>query len=103
MQLPISSDNTLHFYRYLKTHVLVAELQFLLPIYVPIQLRAQQLQMYEIFNLPVPYGDMSAKYKINDKYIGITYVKWQRAVITEQQYWTCFYTKGQFWKEDMSF
>ena len=40
MPLPISLDNTLHFYRYLKTHVLVAEEQFL-HINVPIQDRAQ--------------------------------------------------------------
>ena len=40
MHLPISSDNTLHFYRYLKTHILVADGQFLLFIDVPIQNRA---------------------------------------------------------------
>ena len=36
MYLPVSSDGTLHFYRYLCTHVLVAEEQFLLLIVVPI-------------------------------------------------------------------
>ena len=66
MYLPISTDNTLHSYRYLKTHVLVAE-QFLLLIDVPIQDRTQQLQIYESFKLPVPHGNMSARYKINEK------------------------------------
>ena len=54
-------------------HVLIAEEQFHLFIDVPIQDRAQQLHIFEIFNLPVPHGDMSARYEINDKYIGITY------------------------------
>ena len=37
MHLPVSLDDTIHFYRYLHTHVLVAEEQFLLLIDVPIQ------------------------------------------------------------------
>ena len=32
LHLPVSSDNTLHFYRYLHTHVLIANKQFLLLI-----------------------------------------------------------------------
>ena len=59
MHLPISSDNILHSYRYLKTHVLIAEEQFPLLIGVSIQDRAQKLQIYKIFNLPVPHGDVS--------------------------------------------
>ena len=37
MHLPISSEDTLHFYRYLHTHVLIADEQFLLLINAPIQ------------------------------------------------------------------
>ena len=37
MHLPISSDDTFHFYWYLNTHILIAEGQFLLLIDVPIQ------------------------------------------------------------------
>ena len=37
MHLPVSSEDTLHFYRYLCTHVLIADEQFLSLIYVPIQ------------------------------------------------------------------
>ena len=41
MHLPIPSSDPLHFYRYLWTHVLVEENQFLLLIDIPIQDRAQ--------------------------------------------------------------
>ena len=37
LHLPVSPDDTLHFYRYLYTHVLIANKQFLLLIDVPIQ------------------------------------------------------------------
>ena len=37
MHLPISSEDVLHFYRYLCTHILVADEQFLLLTDVPIQ------------------------------------------------------------------
>ena len=94
MILPISLDKTLHFYKYLKTHVLVAEEQFLLLIDVPIQDRVQHHQTYEIFNLPVPHGDILTRYKINDTYIGITYDETQMVVITDQQYSTCLHTNG---------
>ena len=73
MHLPISLDDTLHFYQYLSTHVLMADGQFLLLINVPIQNRAQQLQIYEVFSLVVPYINLSAQYKIICKYIGVTY------------------------------
>ena len=46
MHLPMSSDDTLYFYRYLCTHILVAEEQFLLMIDVPIQDHTQQLKIY---------------------------------------------------------
>ena len=60
MHLPVSSDNTLHFYRYLHTHVLVAEEQFLLLIDIPIQDHAQQLTFYQVINLFIPRGNLSA-------------------------------------------
>ena len=55
MHLPISSEDTLHFYRYLCTHILIADAQFLLLIKVPIQDHAQQLEIYEVFNLAIPH------------------------------------------------
>ena len=98
MHLPISLDDTLHFYWYLKTHMLVANGQFLLLTDVSLQGRAQQLQIYEIFNLPVSHSDVSAQYKIYNKYIGITYDETQAVMITKQQYSTCLHANGQFCK-----
>ena len=60
VHLPVSSDDTLHFYRYLCTHILVAEEQFLLLIDEPIQDHAQQLKIYQVFNLLIPKGNLSA-------------------------------------------
>ena len=51
LHLPVSSDDTLHFYRYLHTHVLIANKQFLLLIDVPIQDRSQQITIYKVFTL----------------------------------------------------
>ena len=42
MHVPISSGDALPFYRYLHTHVLIVDEQFLLLINVPIQDHAQQ-------------------------------------------------------------
>ena len=55
MHLPVSLDNTFHFYRYLHAHVLVAEEQFLLLIDVPIQDHTQQLEIYQVSNLLIPW------------------------------------------------
>ena len=46
MHLPVSSENILHFYRYLHTHVLITDEKFLLLIDVPIQDCAQQFEIY---------------------------------------------------------
>ena len=43
LHLPVSSEDTLHFYHYLRAHILIANKQFLLLIEVPIQDRSQQL------------------------------------------------------------
>ena len=67
IHLPISSDNTLHFFQYLKTQILIVDGQILLLIYMAIQDRKQQCQIYEIFNLPVQQSDRSDQYKINNK------------------------------------
>ena len=64
MQLPISSEDALHFYRYLCIYVLIADEQFLLLIDVPIQDCAQQLEIYEVFKSAIPHGNISACYDI---------------------------------------
>ena len=59
MCLPVSLDDTLHFYGYLCSHILVAEEQFLLLTDVPIQDHTQQLKIYQVFNLLIPKGNLS--------------------------------------------
>ena len=43
LHLPISPEDTLHFYRYLHTHVSIGNKQFLLLVDVPIQDRSRQI------------------------------------------------------------
>ena len=83
MHLPIPSSDPLHFYRYLRTHMLVEENQFLLLIDVPIQDRAQQIQIYQIINLPVPVGNYSMRYTMDTKYLGATYDRTKAMDISE--------------------
>ena len=45
LHLPVSSEDTLHFYRYLCTHILIANKHLLLLIDVPIQDISQQLSI----------------------------------------------------------
>ena len=60
MHLPVLSEYTLHTYRYLCTHVLIANRQFLLLIDVPIQDHMQQVSVYKIFTLEIPHGNFTA-------------------------------------------
>ena len=46
IHLPISPDDALHFYRYLCTHVLIKNKQFLLLTDMPIQDRSQQITIH---------------------------------------------------------
>ena len=84
MHLPVSLDDTLHFYRYLHTHILVVEEQFLLLIGVPTQDHAQQLEICQIFNLLIPKGNLSAQYDIDIKYLGTSYDEIEAIEILEQ-------------------
>ena len=47
LHLPISPEDTLHFYMYLHTHVLIENKEFLLLIDVPIQDRACQTTVHK--------------------------------------------------------
>ena len=53
MHLSVSSEDTLHSYHYLCTHILISNLQSLLLIDVPIQDHSQQLSIYMIFTLDI--------------------------------------------------
>ena len=96
MHLPIPSEAALHFYRYLCTHVLIADEQFLLLIDVPIQVHAQQLEIYEVFNLAIPHGNFSAHYNINNRYFGIMHDETKAVEVSEVQFKTCQKANGQF-------
>ena len=89
MHLPVSSDDTLNFYRYLHTHILVAEEQFLPLIDVPIQDHAQQLKIYQVFNLFIPRGNLSAWYNIDTRYLGIANDETKAIEILDQQFTMC--------------
>ena len=80
----VSLDDTLHFYRYLNAHILVAEEQFLLLIDVPIHDHTQQLMIYQVLNLLIPKGNLSACYDIDTKYFGISYDGTKAIEILEQ-------------------
>ena len=72
LYLPVSLDDALHFYRYLPTHVLIENKQFLLLIDMPIQDRSGQITIHEILALRIQHGNYSAHYDIDIKYLDIT-------------------------------
>ena len=94
LHLPISSEDNLHIYRYLRTHVLIADKQFLLLIDVPIQDRSQLITMYEVFTIPIPHGNFSATYKIDTKYLGITADETMAMALSTTQFQTCQTANG---------
>ena len=89
MHLPVSSEDTLDFYRYLCTQILIDNRQILLLIDVPIQDWMQQISIYKIFILDIPHGNFIAWYEIDTKYLGITRDKTMAAEILDEQYSTC--------------
>ena len=96
LHLPISSDDTLHFYRHLHTHVLIANKQFLLLIDVPIQDRSQQITVYEIFTLDIPHRNFTAHYDITTKYLRITKDETMGVELSPHQFQICQAANGQF-------
>ena len=96
MHLPISSEDALHFYRYLCTHILIVDEKFLLLNDVPLQDHAQQMEIYKVFNLDIPHRNFSACYDIQNKYLSITLDETSAVEISEDQFKTCQKTNGQF-------
>ena len=72
LHLPISPEDTLHFYRYLHTHILIENKQFLLLINIPIQDRTHQITIHQVFTLNIPHGNYSAHYDISTRYFRVT-------------------------------
>ena len=48
------------------------------------------------FSLPVSQSNLSAQYKINHKYMGVTYDETKEVVIMDQQYIVCQHANRQF-------
>ena len=96
MHLPISPEDTLHFYRYLCTHVLIENKQFLLLINIPIQDRTHQITIHQVFTLDIPQGNYSTCYDINTRYFGITKDTTMGLELSTKQFQTCQQANGQF-------
>ena len=96
MHLPVSSEDTLHFYHYVHTYVLIANQQFLLLMDVPIQDHSQQLLIHKIFTLNIPLGNFTACYDVNTPYLGITQDETMAVEISQHQFSICQEANGQF-------
>ena len=96
LHLPISPEDTLHFYRYLHTHVLIENKQFLLLIDIPIQDRAHQITVHQVFTLDFPHVNHSACYDMNTKYLGVTEDVTMGVELSTTQFQTCQQANGQF-------
>ena len=96
MHLPISSENTLHFYRYLCIHILITDEQFLLLTDEPIQDSTWQIEIYEVFCLDIPHGNFSLHYGIENKYLDITLDETSATEILNLQFKMCNKAIGQF-------
>ena len=94
--LPISPEDTLHFYRYLHTHILIENKQFLLLIDIPIQDRAHQITVHQVFTLDIPYGNYSACYDMNTRYFGVTKDATMGVELSTMQFQICQQANGQF-------
>ena len=96
LHLPISPVDTLHFYRYLCTHVLIENKQFLLLIDIPIQDRACQITIHQVFTLVIPHGNYSAHYDTNTQYFGVTKDATMGLELSCTQFEVCKQANGQF-------
>ena len=96
LHLPISPEDTLHFYRYLHTHVLIKNKQFLLLIDVPIQDRSRQITIHQILALDIPQGNYSPCYDVDTKYLGVTKDATTAVELSTTQFQVCQEANGQF-------
>ena len=103
LHLPISPEDTLHFYRYLHTHILIENKQFLLLVDIPIQDRARQITVHQVFTLDIPHGNYSAHYDINTRYFGVTKDTTMGVELSTAQFQTCQEASGQFCHISMPF
>ena len=103
LHLLISPLDTLHFYRYLHTHVLIKNKQFLLLIDIPNQDRAHQITIHQVFTLDIPHGNYSSHYDINTQYFGVTKDATMGLELSCTQFEVCKQANGQFCLISMPF
>ena len=96
LHLPISPEDTQHFYRYLSTHVLIENKQFLLLIDIPIHDRAHQITIHQVFTLDIPHGNYSACCDINTRYFRVSKDAILGLELSTAQFQTCQQANGQF-------
>ena len=96
LHLPVSLEDTLHFYQCLCIHILIANKQFLLLIDVPIQYQSQQLSISKTFTLDIPHGKFTAHYDSTTQYLGITQDETMAVEISPPQFSICQEANGQF-------
>ena len=96
LHLPISPEDTLHFNRYLHTHVLIENKEFLLLIDVPIQDRSREITIHQILTLNIPQGNYSAHYDVDTKYFGVTKDATIAVELFTTQFQACQEANGQF-------
>ena len=89
LHLPVSPDDTLHFYRYLCTHIQIETKKNITTDDAPIQDRSQQITIHEVFTLSIPHGNFSAHYDINTKYLGITKDETMAVELSITQFQVC--------------
>ena len=90
-------------YRYLHTHVLLENKQFILLIDIPIQNRFHQITVHQVFTLDIPYGNYSVHYDINTRYFEVTKDVTMRVELTATQFQICQQANGQFCHISMPF
>ena len=96
LHLPISPEDTLHFYRYLCTHILIKNKQFLLLIDVTIQDRSQQITIHQILTLDIPHWNYSAHYDVNTKYFEVIKDATMAVELSITHFQVCQDANGQF-------
>ena len=96
LHLPTVPEDTLHFYRYLHTHILIENKQFLLLIDMPIQDRSRQITIHQILTLDIPQGNYSACYDVNTKYLGVTKDATMAVELSTTKFQACQEANGQF-------
>ena len=96
LHLPISPEDTLHFYRYLHTHIVIENKQFLLLIDMPIQDRSRKITIHQILTLDILQGNYSAHYDVDTKYLGVTKDATMAMELSTTQFQACQEANGQF-------